>query len=788
MSKGKKRKAKGKTPKTSQFKLANKRTTKLAKQGKLKKRKKKNTTSNYEDKKVRQNDTDDDNDFYDEDDVEFFSGKKDDISFVSNIQNSLLSSDADTPKRKRKRDDTEELDATYEKLPRKLSALNHTEKMLLPIKTKQGIVPQSTTEHTDTGIPNGVESERPVDDKYEQENKEPLPELSHIELFALRQQKLEERKKRIAILSSSVIENPESNMKKLRELRVMLEESDPDVYLSVRKLVMVSLKEVFKDIVPGYRIRMPTQEEKQQKLKKETKELYSYEESFLLNYRYYLEFLERCVKGRGKVATTNISFQKKLEAQRKIPAESINSFREIGMQCLCEMLINHPHFNYRNNIITVVVPFMNKGSEKLSEMVCDTVKTVFKGDKSGEVSLEILRAVNKMIKMRNYEVHPKVLDTFLSLKISKIDLSSEEGNNDGKKGKENFKKLSKREKKKRKQKMALEHELLETKATEDKKKRQKLYTEITQLIFFIYFRIIKTTSKSILLPSVLEGLAKFAHLINVDFFDDLFQAFNDLIDSGNLTYRECLHCVQTSFTILSGQGSALNIDPMRFYTHLYNTLFKVHTGCSSEDVAIILNCLDIMVSKRKRQISQQRVLAFIKRLCSLCLLQRSNSCLALLAVVRNLILTYKYSELLFDNETQGSGIYLPELSEPEHCNAHNTMLWELSFLQRHYSPIVKKYNDNISRQATTTGQGQLHPELSRRSPLELFTENDMSEKLVPDTLPEKTTVKKKLKRSHYGFIQDGFSDFLSTTISSVPETVNNIGQLYSPGKIRKLEH
>ncbi|KAJ8317063.1 hypothetical protein KUTeg_004967 [Tegillarca granosa] len=631
---GKKRKAKGKTPKTSQFKLANKRTTKLAKQGKLKKRKKKNTTSNYEDKKVRQNDTDDDNDFYDEDDVEYFSGKKDDISFVSNIQNSLLSSDADTPKRKRKRDNTEELDATYEKLPRKLSALNHTEKMLLPIKTKQGIVPQSTTEHTDTGIPNGVESERPADDKSEQDNKELLPELSNIELFALRQQKLEERKKRIAILSSSVIENPESNMKKLRELRVMLEESDPDVYLSVRKLVMVSLKEVFKDIVPGYRIRMPTQEEKQQKLKKETKELYSYEESFLLNYRYYLEFLERCVKGRGKVATTNISFQKKLEAQRKIPAKSINSFREIGLQCLCEMLINHPHFNYRNNIITVVVPFMNKGSEKLSEMVCDTVKTVYKGDKSGEVSLE-------------------VLDTFLSLKISKIDLSSEEGNNDGKKGKENFKKLSKREKKKRKQKMALEHELLETKATEDKKKRQKLYTEITQLIFFIYFRIIKTTSKSILLPSVLEGLAKFAHLINVDFFDDLFQAFNDLIDSGNLTYRECLHCVQTSFTILSGQGSALNIDPMRFYTHLYNTLFKVHTGCSSEDI------------------SQQRVLAFIKRLCSLCLLQRSNSCLALLAVVRNLIL-------------------------------------------RHYSPIVKKYNDNISRQATTTGQGQLHPELSRR--------------------------------------------------------------------------
>jgi nucleolar complex protein 3 len=37
--------------------------------------------------------------------------------------------------------------------------------------------------------------------------------------------------------------------------------------------------------------------------------------------------------------------------------------------------------------------------------------------------------------------------------------------------------------------------------------------------------------------------------------------------------------------------------------------------------------------------------------------------------------------LLFDNETQGSGVYLPELPEPEHCHAHNTMLWELSLLK-----------------------------------------------------------------------------------------------------------
>ena len=43
--------------------------------------------------------------------------------------------------------------------------------------------------------------------------------------------------------------------------------------------------------------------------------------------------------------------------------------------------------------------------------------------------------------------------------------------------------------------------------------------------------------------------------------------------------------------------------------------------------------------------------------------------------------TYSYSDILFDNEAQGSGVFLPELDDPEHCNAHSTALWELPYLQ-----------------------------------------------------------------------------------------------------------
>lgn len=48
----------------------------------------------------------------------------------------------------------------------------------------------------------------------------------------------------------------------MKELRGMLMESDPCVAVTVRKLVMVSLMEIFKDVTPTYRIRPLTPAEK----------------------------------------------------------------------------------------------------------------------------------------------------------------------------------------------------------------------------------------------------------------------------------------------------------------------------------------------------------------------------------------------------------------------------------------------------------------------------------------------------------------------------------------------
>ena len=52
----------------------------------------------------------------------------------------------------------------------------------------------------------------------------------------------------------------------MKELRSMLMEQDPDVAVTVRKLVIVSLMELFKDITPSYKIRPLTEAEKSTKV------------------------------------------------------------------------------------------------------------------------------------------------------------------------------------------------------------------------------------------------------------------------------------------------------------------------------------------------------------------------------------------------------------------------------------------------------------------------------------------------------------------------------------------
>uniref|UniRef100_A0A8C5DY77 Nucleolar complex protein 3 homolog n=1 Tax=Gouania willdenowi TaxID=441366 RepID=A0A8C5DY77_GOUWI len=631
----------------------------------------------------------------------------------------------------------------YEKIPRKMKKTEEKEVIhLLPIKDKHRLIPQTMERVVETKKEDD-EDEDPEDTCCEAtppavwltEATPPAVRLTLGQRQRVRAATLAQRKLHIAALGSAIVSEPISSVKRLKELRTMLMEAEPSVAVTVRKMVMVSLVEVFKDIAPTYRIRPLTQDEKNTKVKKETQLLREFEEGLLSQYKFYLEDLEQTIKDWK---------QQKMKRSQAVGIGSYVALAQVAVRCLCELLLALPHFNFHNNIIVILVPLMNDSNRTVSKLCCDAFRKLFQQDKVGSASLASVRVVSGLVKSLNYNLCPELLQVLLSLRIKDLrkDLESTTPQNKNLNSRE--KKMSRMQRKWKKVEEKLQKELLEADASENKEKKLKLHTETLNIVFLIYFRILKKGQKSRLLPAVLEGLAKFAHLINLEFFDDLIVVLQKLIQSGDLSNKESLHCIQTVFTILSGQGEVLNVDPLTFYAQLYSMLPQLHAGAANDDISIVLRCVDGMLTRRRKHVTQQRVSAYVKRLSTLSLHLLHNATIGVLCALRTLFQCFPKCDVLLDNELQGSGLFQPELDQPEHCNAHNTALWELHTLQKHYHPVVRTFSLHVSRGAPSEGSAALNAELSRRSAVELFDDYSMSDMSFNPSVG-KAASKKKVK-------------------------------------------
>jgi len=469
-------------------------------------------------------------------------------------------------------------------------------------------------------------------------------------------------------------------------------------------------------------------------LKKDTLRLQKYESALLRCYKSYLLKLEQGI---------NLLKSKGGSTQDSIKIKQAQFF----LDCMCKLLVAHPHFNYSVNILHAITPLLTHSNEKTRTIVKSTVQQVFRSDMRGEISFNAVKLINHLVKSRKHKVKNDVVDVLLSLRIKHVNLDQEKEKEIELKKKEARKqkllekdKISRQEKKRKKKLEALEKELLEARGEEGKKVKEKFFTETTKLVFTIYFRVLKSFPHSKLIGSVIEGLAKFAHVINIEFFSDLVTVFQQLISSGTLGYRDTLLASSTVFAILSGQGEALNIDPVSFYGHLYATVFQLDAARLHSEVPLALSVLHDMLVKRRKKVSKSRVLAFCKRLSTLCLQLLHGGAAAGLAELRQLYNTHSCAMQLLDSQHEvGSGVFNPELPDPEHCSASNTTSWELTLLSRHYHPPTARLAVHVSAQCPTSGEGSLPQELKKPAE-EIFSDFSMDDMAFSPAIepPKKT--------------------------------------------------
>lgn len=95
--------------------------------------------------------------------------------------------------------------------------------------------------------------------------------------------------------------------------------------------------------------------------------------------------------------------------------------REISFNSFCELLKRHPHFNYRLNILQIIMPKISTTEEAVRNTVTSTVfELVSKDDNTLlDFKLEILRELSKTLKAlsSHSKVDPNILDSLVTHKI-----------------------------------------------------------------------------------------------------------------------------------------------------------------------------------------------------------------------------------------------------------------------------------------------------------------------------------------------------------------------------------
>ncbi|KAL4325589.1 hypothetical protein GQ457_11G011610 [Hibiscus cannabinus] len=572
----------------------------------------------------------------------------------------------------------------------------------------------------------------------------------------------ETKKCKLAELGMTLLADPEANIRYLKEMLQFTEDGD----ISIVKLGLMSLLAVFKDIIPGYRIRLPTEKELEMKVSKEVKKMRFYESTLLSAYKGYLQ---------------------KLLVLEKRPI-----FHHVVVRCVCTLLDAVPHFNFRESLLVAVVRNVGSSDDVVRRLCCSTIKSLFtnKGKHGGEATVEAVRLIADHVKAHDCQLHPDSVEVLMSLSFDD-DLGKpevQEDNNNKMKSKKNRKrknfeeyqlqgndrKMSKKEIiAKMKEEVAADYKSVSY--TPDFVERKRMQSETLSAVFETYFRILRHTMQSSavsseangnetssgsgahpLLAPCLSGLGNFSHLIDLDYIGDLMNYLKRLAarcsssDGSaqivqNLTVSERLRCCIVAFKVMRSNLDALNVDLQDFFVQLYNLVLEYRPGRDQGEV--LAEALKIMLCD-DRQHDMQKAAASVKHLATFSLCFGSAESMAALVTLKQLLQKNVKCRNLLENDAGGGSVsgsivakYQPYGSDPSLSGALASVLWELNLLSKHYHPTISTLASGIS--GMNSAQNEVYINISPQQAFKNLSLEEESFKFNPQGSTQKSNNKRK---------------------------------------------
>lgn len=514
--------------------------------------------------------------------------------------------------------------------------------------------------------------------------------------------------------AAAVISNPEFNMNRLKDLLSCLNRTQMGPFdardhrktiLAFHKLIAKSATKVFENIIPSYRIKQYDSEERV-KLSRDVQRLRQFERSLSSAYKVsFLDYLKRmldCIKNKPPS-----NFYTQLI---KTDHNDRESLAETALECFGRLVVAHPQFNYVDQLIANLVDHCAQNKhETCAQIAYQYLSKALAEDKLGETSLEITKRICDLAKLRKLSVSANLFKTLLNLRLIDVKTADEEEKKQKKADKEKLESLKKQQSRKERKRMKkmkkLKSELLEAEAHNTTDQKLKYHRVILKRLFLTYFRLLryhseldmelKETEKFVkLLPPVLEGVAKFAHLIDVALCNDMFPLMRGLLGNTNIPTNCKLHCLSTVFIMYKSLETELgNVDPETFYKYFYNILTNLDVSqVNEQEFQSLISCIHLMLIKRSKNINNKRYFAFVRRLLTLSLNLPSQFTAKLLETVRIMFLQKPSVIALLDSancSNYGSGHFDIYSEDPDFCHADSSVAWELHMLRNHIDKNIR---------------------------------------------------------------------------------------------------
>lgn len=302
------------------------------------------------------------------------------------------------------------------------------------------------------------------------------------------------------------------------------------------------------DLIPNYKIAKSTEAEdgNNQRKQKEVHMIQKLEHEVLTQYLHFLQLL------------------------RKLYTKSHPEQQALGSR-LCARLVGSsaPDFNNADVLLGLAVDFSNCKSTRVAQPCIEALSTLLDSQMVSDSTECIVSSLLNIVRKKSYAINPKVLNLLLHVRVAMVDVHRQDITEEKAKNK----KLKREEKE-------LARQMQKAKARRDRAELATKQTRIIHRIFVIYLRVIESSKnctpqhQTKILAPTLEGLVKFAPLVNLELYHQLMEALKDLVAEEETSVTTRLHALIAVASLAQRDATATAAEWKVDLSYFHEVLFR----------------------------------------------------------------------------------------------------------------------------------------------------------------------------------------------------------------------